>query len=122
MPTCPLCGLINLEEARACDCGFDFGTSGPEVRKMLDAARATARRAAIRGTVLGLGAIGGSIVLLAMSHRPTHRAIMAGVAISSLALAGRSIARLRQLGRSRRSLDTEEPSGAGASEDRESRQ
>jgi len=105
MRTCPRCSLANPDSAVRCDCGFNFNASRSEVTKVLDTDRAAAKKRAVGGLVIGGTAIAVSTLSLVSARHGGNYVVFYGAAVSGLAIAARSYARLRRLSRAQKDLD-----------------
>ena len=103
MRICPRCALISPDVADRCDCGFDFTTaSSVVVERELAEAERNARRGAVRGLLIGLGALALSIGYQMATGHNVGLGFFFLFGFGGLALAGRSLNRIIDLRKAKR--------------------
>ena len=106
MRVCPRCTLFNPDTAVRCDCGFDFSTASlATVRQELAESQRLAVRGAVRGLLLGIGAVALSLVsrmTIGTSGDSTYYLL---VGLAGFALAGRSLTRILDIRKYRKNAE-----------------
>jgi len=96
---------VSPDSASRCDCGFDFVRASPEIVKAeLASAQAQALRGAIKGLVIGVGAILASFATYAIAKPGGSYWLFYGGVFGGLALTGRSLTRLLDIRNARKDL------------------
>jgi hypothetical protein len=105
MRVCPRCTLLSPDIAERCDCGFDFTTaSSSVVKKELADSHRQALRAAIRGLLLGIGALALTVAYRVTTGSSSGIIFFYAFGFGGIALAGRSITRIVDIRKARKEI------------------